>query len=96
MVLAESGHSTSDTPAPACTALAAVGISTVVAADLARSSSLLADLHRNLPRVLAAQLSTEAVLDDLQARGWIPAQDEIYTEDELETVTARLQELGYA
>jgi hypothetical protein len=96
VVLAESGHSTADAPTSACTALAAAGISTLVVTDPAGPSPLLPDLRRNLPRVLAAQPSAEATVDDLQARGWIPAQGEVYTADELETVTARLRELGYA
>jgi predicted AlkP superfamily phosphohydrolase/phosphomutase len=96
VVLVESDGFAAEAPTSACAALAAASISTVVVADPARLPSLVADLHRNLPRVVAAQHSAEATVDDLEATGWIPARGEVYTEDELETVTARLQELGYA
>ena len=96
VVVIETDGSAPEAASSACTALAAGGISTVVVADPAHSSALAADLGRWLPRTLAAPPSAEATVDALQARGWIPARGEIYTEDELATVTARLRELGYA
>ena len=96
VVLVETGGPVTEAASAACTALASAGISTVVVADPAHSSALAADLGRELPRTLAARPSAEATLDALQDRGWIPARGEVYTEDELETVTARLRELGYA
>jgi len=96
VVLVEADGSATEAASSACAALAADGISTVVVVDPAHLSALAADLGRGLPRTLAAEPSPEATVDALQARGWIPAREEIYTEDELETVTARLRELGYA
>jgi len=75
----------------ACVALAAAGISAVVATDPASAPALVAAL----PRALPALLSVDATLDALEAREWLPPQD-VYTEEELRRVTARLQDLGYA
>ena len=96
VVLVETGGSATEAASAACAALAAGGISTVVVADPAHAPALAADLGRGLPRTLSAQPTAAATADALQDRGWIPARDEVYTEDELATVTARLRELGYA
>lgn len=80
----------------ACAALAAAGIATVVLAAPERAADLLTALRRELDRVAAALPSPDTTVADLRDRGWLPAEDEPYTEDELDTVTARLRDLGYA
>lgn len=93
VVVSEPTHLATAVPASACVALAAAGISTVVVGG---SFPLLEHLRASAPQVLVTREYPAATIDDLRARGWIPAEGEAYTDDELETVTARLQELGYA
>lgn len=85
-----------DASAAACAALAAAGISSVVHAGPAGAPALLAALERALPHVMPAGPSADATLDDCRARGWLPMPGEVYTPEELDAVTSRLQELGYA
>lgn len=96
VVLAEPGGGAAGIQVPACAALVAAGIAVLLFAGPAFPPSLLDDLRRRLPRVAEARSSVEATVDDLGRRGWILTGGEVYTEDELETVTARLRELGYA
>lgn len=97
VLLAETGAVADDASVlAACETLASAGISAVVHADPARAASLTEELGHTLPRVLPAARSAEGTLADCQAKGWVPAQGEVYTEEELAAVTARLQDLGYA
>ncbi|MFD3504212.1 hypothetical protein [Streptomyces sp. NPDC058678] len=80
----------------ACSALAQAGISTVVHSAPERVDLLLADLRQELPRVVASQPSAATTVDELETMGWLTDPGEVYTQEELETVTARLQELGYS
>jgi hypothetical protein len=96
------------TTAAACTTLAAAGLSTVVLGRPARADALARELGRSLPRVLATGPSVPAALTQLRARGWLDGDgpdrdaggdaigDDVYTDEELERVTARLRDLGYA
>jgi hypothetical protein len=85
-----------DAAAAACGALAAAGISSVVHAGPVRAPALVAALERAVPHVVPAGPSAAATLDDCRARGWLPEPGEVYTPEELDAVTSRLQELGYA
>lgn len=96
IVLAAPSRSDVDIPVSACAALMAAGIPVVLFAGPVFPSSLFEDLRHSLTRVTQAQPSVDVTVDDLQERGWIPAGGEVYTEAELETITARLQDLGYA
>jgi hypothetical protein len=95
-VLAEPDPCDTQTLASACAALAGDGISAIVATGRTHQARLLADLERCPARVLATQSPAESIVSELEARGWIPASDEVYTDDELRAVTARLRDLGYA
>lgn len=85
-----------DAAAVSCAALAAAGISSVVHVGHARAPDLVATLEGALPRVVRAGSSAAATLDDCRVRGWLPVPGEVYTPEELDAVTSRLQELGYA
>lgn len=91
VLVVERDPASKDEIIPACAALAAAGISAVVATGPASAPALVA----GLPRALLALPSAEATIDALDAREWLPPQD-VYTEEELRRVTARLQDLGYA
>ena len=95
-VLAEMDPCDTQTLVAACAALVGDGLSVIVVMSRASQAPLLADLERCTARVLVTQSPAETIVSELEARGWIAASDDIYTDDELLTVTARLRDLGYA
>lgn len=96
VVLAEPDPQAAGSLVPACVALAAAGISALVATRSALPPALLEELDGSVSRVLVVWPPAKVTAEDLRARGWIPAEGEVYTDDELATVTARLRDLGYA